>query len=852
MNILKNHKVISKTFGHGVIVSQSNTILYVTFEGESRWREFYYPSCFDRGLIALDEADNGGSYSEVMQMAQLMPERCQGKINEVNNYSSVELFCKFFYANLCKERDFLKSQGGRRQHLFDGKFVSRGQGITTHGIIIDTWIYSFESESELNFPDETPISIWLGERRISAILLHVIDFNVTIAITENLGDFVKSIEFSAEPWFLLDQLGERLYSLIEFSSQIVIDLICHGPDNQYDGKLRKGQDQALADSMVNPISFIWGPPGTGKTETLAKIALKHIEMGHRVLMLSYSNVSVDGAMLRLHRNGKGLKVGQIIRYGYPRNKELLAKESLSAYTLALSKIPNFNKEYNALIEERKNLSRSSRRSLEISEKLTNMRKALKVMECQLVDQADFVATTISKAVIDKLIYEGKFDVVIFDEASMAYIPQIIFAASLAQKHFICLGDFNQLPPISQCKEAKCLQWDIFQYCGITKAVQFGKGHNWLCLLDTQHRMYPMIAEFASKGIYESLIKSAPDMVEKCKAIVESSPIANKPMFLVDLSGMMTVCKKSTDSSHYNILSALLSVGMAMETAKKFEVGIIVPYNAQARLYNAMSRDIANAFPKLKNILGATVHQFQGSEKDVIIYDTVDCYRQIFSGYMLTSQTNNYANRLFNVAVTRSKGKFILVSHVDYFMKRKTRGLSSNLLLGQFLKKFSIARECMNYEKIKTIYTEDIEDVFTYYQDDSELVDFELDIEHAHEEILIDIPKGIVNDVKLRKLTKLIKMAIKRDVNVVIRAEDIFELPPDLRDISTQNEFAWNPVTIIDRRKIWFGMPYSESNFVVDDEIVETRHHPVIRFIGPYTALSLIGLLEMQEESRSDT
>ena len=156
---------------------------------------------------------------------------------------------------------------------------------------------------------------------------------------------------------------------------------------------------------------------------------------------------------------------------------------------------------------------------------------------------------------------------------------------------------------------------------------------------------------------------------------------------------------------------------------------------------------------------------------------------------------------------------------------------------------------MNYEKIKTIYTEDIEDVFSYYQDGSELVDFELDLEHAHEEILIDIPKGVVNDEKLRKLTKLIKQAQKRNLNVVIRAEDIFELPSDLRDISTQNEFAWNPVTIIDRRKIWFGMPYSESNFVVDNEIVKTRHHPVIRFNGPYTALSLIGFLEMQKDEK---
>ena len=49
-------------------------------------------------------------------------------------------------------------------------------------------------------------------------------------------------------------------------------------------------------SFEQPITFVWGPPGTGKTQTLAKIALKHIENEEKVLMLSYSNVSVDGAV----------------------------------------------------------------------------------------------------------------------------------------------------------------------------------------------------------------------------------------------------------------------------------------------------------------------------------------------------------------------------------------------------------------------------------------------------------------------------------------------------------------------------------------------------------------------------
>ena len=53
-------------------------------------------------------------------------------------------------------------------------------------------------------------------------------------------------------------------------------------------------------------------------------------------------------------------------------------------------------------------------------------------EKEAVKKARFVATTVSKAVVDRVVRDCEFDVVIFDEASMAYIPQIVFAASLAK------------------------------------------------------------------------------------------------------------------------------------------------------------------------------------------------------------------------------------------------------------------------------------------------------------------------------------------------------------------------------------------------------------------------------------
>ena len=54
--------------------------------------------------------------------------------------------------------------------------------------------------------------------------------------------------------------------------------------------------------MKNDVTFIWGPPGTGKTYTLAQIAIKCIENNERVLIISHSNVAVDGAIERIVKN----------------------------------------------------------------------------------------------------------------------------------------------------------------------------------------------------------------------------------------------------------------------------------------------------------------------------------------------------------------------------------------------------------------------------------------------------------------------------------------------------------------------------------------------------------------------
>lgn len=190
---------------------------------------------------------------------------------------------------------------------------------------------------------------------------------------------------------------------------------------------------------------------------------------------------------------------------------------------------------------------------------------------------------------------------------------------------------------------------------------------WVVMLNEQFRMHPDIAKHVGKNMYGDRIVTSDKIVADRLEMAMSEPIPEEAMGLIDLSYMYSVCIRTMDGSHLNLMSALLSVRMAEQIVGNYNVAIITPYNAQSRLILAMLRDIQDVDERFYGITTATVHQFQGSEKPIVIYDVVDCFRQKYPGNLLTSAKNNTANRLFNVALTRAQGKFILVTNRDYLV-----------------------------------------------------------------------------------------------------------------------------------------------------------------------------------------
>lgn len=848
---LTGKRVHHRSFGDGVITEQKKTTIVVTFRDGAKM--FSYPGCFQTYLKILDtdlkedvqEVVSQHEHAETAERKQRINElqtsissnrrQEKDKSVQIKPFASVADFCQAYRMALSAEISFIRMTGGKHILLQEGKRIGRDNG---------QFVYLLESEDELNYPEGTPVTIWKGQSQISGKILNCEAFSVYLISELDLGAEVEMLNISAEACYLLQSVSERLMDLSLEPSEIAQDLICNGlKEIDYrNSDIAKGQETAVRMSLEQPITFVWGPPGTGKTQTLAKIAWAHIDKGERVLMLSYSNVSVDGAILRVTSLKNDVFPGQLVRYGFPKDKRISEHPYLSSYNLAINNYPDLLKRRTQLQAEKKRLEKNDPKLIQVEKELNEIRRELRAAESQCVRNAKFVATTVSKAIVDKEIRNGAFDVVIFDEASMATIPQIAYAAKLARKNFVCMGDFRQLPPIVQSSKESPLNADIFQYCGITQAVDQGSNHKWLCLLDTQYRMHPEIADFAGRSIYNGLLKSANGMTEKREKTVMAEPFAGRAMEFVDLSGTMSTCIKSSDDSHANVLSAFVTFSLALKAAQTQEVGIITPYHAQSRLLHAMVRDVNELEALPHAIKCATVHQFQGSEEDVIVYDAVDCYRLPFPGALIASTAGRYADRLFNVAMTRSKGKFICVANGS-FMRNK--GMSENLMFMQMLKSYR-ATAPMIPEIIRP--NDDLEKYyFDFVEKENQVDEFIKDLATARREVRIDIPDSSANsDINTTRIAQALAEAQSRGVKVFVRAESKKNLHPTLKYFAVENHYLTDPIALIDKTVTWFGMPESAACFKIEGRTSAINNRPCIRFWGTHTAKILYGLLEMSQ------
>ena len=99
----------------------------------------------------------------------------------------------------------------------------------------------------------------------------------------------------------------------------------------------------------------------------------------------------------------------------------------------------------------------------------------------------------------------------------------------------------------------------------------------------------------------------------------------------------------------------------------FSIGVITPYTGQVSLLKSLfsKREYNTDFQDRVKI--GTVHTFQGSECDVIIFDMVDCLKfekgkNVYPGKIYAGEQGE---QLLNVAISRARHKLIVICDPEY-------------------------------------------------------------------------------------------------------------------------------------------------------------------------------------------
>lgn len=547
------------------------------------------------------------------------------------------------------------------------------------------YIYWFTLHYPASLPEGGSVVYKRNRSSYQGVVISSEDRECIIELDHFLGDTITYGHILHEPWDILLKLMERLDEAKERhgKTQRMQRVIHPDKDKRHPGSEYKTPlHEAYARSKYNPVTYLWGPPGTGKTYTLARVAAYHYSEGKKVLLLSHSNAAVDVLIEEMHHflsSHNRWVPGDVIRYGANRKNYSRDVTDLSVLQLLEQQDPTLSEEKGKVELYRRRLknklaktysSYDSERLSQLEVHYQKIKETFKRREGELVSDAKVIGTTLSKAAIDRILFEDEFDLVIVDEASMAYIPQVAFAASLGKKIIIC-GDFKQLPPISTSFHpmvAKWLKEDIFHSAGVAAAVGKGLNHPQLLLLPEQRRMHPSISTFTNQYIYHSRVGDHPSVESKRADITNKNPFASHGAVLFSLIEG-TEWAETHKGSRWNVLSSLVTIQLTLQAMKDglHSIGIVTPYRVQAKWYNLLLDELIKNADNQGEIYAATVHGFQGSENDMILFDLVDGVSHGKPGTLITRKGSE---RLINVAITRAKGKFILIGN-DEFIQKKT-------------------------------------------------------------------------------------------------------------------------------------------------------------------------------------
>ncbi len=418
--------------------------------------------------------------------------------------------------------------------------------------------------------------------------------------------------------------------------------------------LNPGQWRAWRGVLHAPLSLVWGPPGTGKTHTIAHmligyaLAARHTPHPLRLLVTAFTHHAINHVLRKV--------------------EELAHLYGLGEAELAICKLQRDAAHEESLPETIQALDPKH-----LAGYLENP------VACQIIGSTVWGVHRAMDAAGD--VAQHWFDLILVDEASQLKLPDalIALAASRPQGSIILAGDDRQLPPIIRGAYPEThahLLTSVFAFVRqhIDSGQHPGLEERILFQLEDNFRMNDLLTAYPRERLYNGRFFATKPDIRMMSALpldhashdmIEFLLYPDRPVMLVRYKPPRSYTARNPLEAELaaQILNRLRGLLIDQRSGKRYSpsdfasegVAVLAPHRAQNSSIRQMLREYGFDQSGQPMPLVDTVDKLQGQERDVVImsYGVADQeYAETEAEFLLSS------NR-FNVAATRARHKLIV-------------------------------------------------------------------------------------------------------------------------------------------------------------------------------------------------
>ncbi|MCC6268872.1 MAG: AAA family ATPase [Dehalococcoidia bacterium] len=214
-------------------------------------------------------------------------------------------------------------------------------------------LYVFQLADTLRLPEDASGKLRVDGKDLEAMVVSQEGARVWLLLEapEALPAYIPSARLVVNETELLQKLKERIEELLSsgefgFAPRVFGQepaKVARTSPPKLDDRIAGQVEAALAQCIGSDVTFVWGPPGAGKTFTIAALVACLAQLGETALVTSHTHAAVEQALWALveppadgrrpgylHESDL-VEAGRILKVGVPKSERIPGKVLLETY-----------------------------------------------------------------------------------------------------------------------------------------------------------------------------------------------------------------------------------------------------------------------------------------------------------------------------------------------------------------------------------------------------------------------------------------------------------------------------------------------------------------------------------------